>query len=200
MPIVPPRFRYSSILYLHLSSAPLQSVRKVATRMMSFGVPSGLLIPIGVPKAASARLPATTRNKSNLASISLTKDKVLFPLLSGSQSQLKASIRQNLLPQIRSMLDSSDPHKFAGVYEAVGRSSTRVMAQSKSDMISSAAESEVEKQLGIWPNPNTTCTADELHYVDAGPWKLALWRYLPHPNVSNSLMEVGVGHCGRKVS
>lgn len=174
--------------------------------MMSFGVPSGSfndsLIPTGAPKAASARLPATSRNESNLASrISLTKAKLLFPLLSGSHSQLKAMIRKNLLPRISaSMLDSSDPHKFAGLDEALGRSSTRVSAQSKSDMMSRAAESEVEKQLGIGINPNTTCTADELHYVDAGAWKLALWRYLPNPNVSNFLVSEAVGYHGKKVS
>ena len=154
--------------------------------MMSFSVPRGSLVPTCVPKMACGRLPAASRNESNLASISLNNGKLLFPLLSGAQSHLKASIRKNMLPQINtSILDSPDPPKYAGINKAPGRSSTRVLAQSESDMLSTVAESEVEKQHGIWPNANTTCTADELHYVDAGPWKLALWRYLPPPDVSS---------------
>lgn len=34
-------------------------------------------------------------------------------------------------------------------------------------------------------NHRSVCTADELHYVTVSDsdWKLALWRYLPHPKV-----------------
>lgn len=186
MPIVPPRYRFGSILYLQFGSAPLQPVKQITNRIMSFIVPRGTLVPTYVPKMACGRLPAASRNESNLASISLNNGKLLFPLLSGAQSQLKASIRKNVLPQIStSILDSPNPPKDAGINKAPGRSSSRVIAQSNSDIFSRVAESEVEKQHGIWPNANTTCTADELHYVDAGPWKLALWRYLPPPNVSS---------------